>query len=174
MKSTKSAKSAITGLTVNQENFAQNLAKGYDNPTSYCMAFGNQKCSRKVLMEKSLKLAKSHGVLNYTEQLREETRARGVIERDWIVDKLKELADVGMERTQVVSVKREKTKGSGDWVQVEEERWLEKHIDASSANSALDKLIKMGGLYAAEKVETEHKVKGKFILNLKRRTDESA
>ena len=168
----KSTRSAITGLTVNEENFAQYLAKGYDNPTAYTKAFGAQTCTRKSLMEKALRLAKKNKVCNYIEQLRAETRARGAIDRDEIVDWLKQLAEVGMERTQIVQVKRRKE--DGGMVEVEEERWLEKHIDASSANSAIDKLIKIGGLYAAEKIETEHKVKGKFILNLKQRTDETA
>lgn len=151
----KSTKSAINGLTIQKEAFAQELVKGYDNPTAYCLAFGNQTCSRKVLMEKSLKLAKSHAVVNYVERIREETRARGVIDRDWIVDQLKELASVGMERTQVLSVKRKQN--DGEWTETVEEKWLEKHIDAASANSAMDKLIKMGGLYAAEKIETREK-----------------
>ena len=167
----KTKKSVITGLTVNEENFAQMIAKGHDLYTSHCAVFGVGTATRKSKQEMAARLANKNKIVSYIERLREETRARGAIDRDWIVDRLKELTEVGMERTQVVSVKREKTKGSGDWVQVEEERWLEKHIDAASANSALDKLIKMGGLYAAEKVETEHKVKGKFVLNLKQRTD---
>ena len=167
----KSTKSAITGLTLKREHFAQYLAKGYDNPTAYVKAFGAQTCSRTVLCAKALKIASSHAVVSYVEHIRAETRARGAIDRDEIVDWLKQLAEVGMERTQIVQVKRRKE--DGGMVEVEEERWLEKHIDAASANSAIDKLIKMGGLYAAEKVETEHKVKGKFILNLRQRTDDA-
>ena len=169
----KSTKSAITGLTLKKEHFAQYLAKGYDNPTAYTKAFGAQTCSRTVLCAKALKVATSHAVVSYVEAIRAETRARGVIERDEIVGWLRDIALVGMERKQVRKVRTTKMKDTLEVVETEEIEYLEALVDSSGANSAIDKMIKMGGLYAAEKIETEHKVKGKFILNLKQRTDES-
>jgi len=153
----KSTKSVITGLTVNQENFAQYLAKGYDNPTAYTKAFGLQTCTRKSLLAKAHRIANKREVLQYIEQLRDETRARGAIDRDEMIDWLKNIAEFGM-GTQRRSNKYD------TWEEMK---------DSSGANSAIDKILKIGGLYAAEKIETEHKVKGKFILNLKQRTDAS-
>ncbi len=135
----KSTKSAITGLTTNEEAFAENLAKGYDNTVSYAKVFGVGKCTRKTLVEKALKMAKKHNVITYLEGIKSDTRARGVIDRDEMVDWLKEIAIFGKEK---------QTRNS------KFETWQEMK-DASAANSAIDKLIKMGGLYAAEKVETE-------------------
>ncbi|RKY70854.1 MAG: hypothetical protein DRP97_03030 [Candidatus Latescibacterota bacterium] len=100
-------------------------------------------------------MAKRHNVIAYIERLKAETRARGVIDRDEILGWLKEIAMFGKE-TQTRSNKFD------SWEEMK---------DGSSANSAIDKMIKMGGLYAAEKIETEHKVKGKFVLNLRARTD---
>lgn len=171
----KSSKSAITGLTTNEEAFTQLLAKGQDSYTSHCTVFGVGTAKRKSKVEMATRLAKKVNVAAYLERLKEEARARGVIDRDEIMGWLRTIATVGMEREQVRKVKITKTRDRGTNEILETEReeieYLEKLVDSSGANSAIDKMIKMGGLYAAEKTETEVKVKGRFVLNLKDRTD---
>jgi len=152
----KSRKSVITGLTANEEAFAELLAKGYDSYTAHCTVFGVGTAKRKSKVEMATRLAKKDNITSYLERLREETRARGVIDRDWILQKLTLLADFG-------TGKQSKYDKDGNL--------LESFIDSNAANSALDKMIKMGGFYAAEKIETETRVKGKFVLNLRTRTD---
>lgn len=152
----KSSKSAITGLTTNEEAFAQLLAKGHNSYTSHCTVFGVGTAKRKSKVEMATRLAKKVNVVAYLERLKEETRARGVIDRDWIMEKLTLMADFGTEKQQKIDKMGNVT---------------QEFIDSGAANSAIDKIIKMGGLYAAEKIETEVQVKGRFVLNLKDRTD---
>ena len=56
----KSTKSAITGLTANEEKFTELLAKGYDNVTCYTEVFGVGTCSRTTLVKKAYNIAKKH------------------------------------------------------------------------------------------------------------------
>ena len=155
MKSTKSTKSVITGLTVKEEAYAQLLAKGHNKYVAHCTVFGVGAGTKKSKTEMAAKLAKKPNLVSYMERIHEETRARGVIDRDEIMGWLREIAEFGKS-------KRVRSSKFETW---------EEMADSSAANSAIDKMIKMGGLYAAEKVETEHKVKGRFILNLNERTD---
>jgi len=174
----KSKKSAITGLTVNEENFSQGLADGMTNYDAYVDKIGVGKASEKTIRERASRLANKYNIIARVEQLTREQAERSAINRDWIVDKLKEITEVGTERSQIINIKT-KTKSYRDTLEIietktVEEEHLEKMVDASAANAALDKLIKMGGLYAAEKIETEIRAKGKFILNLRDRTDKTA
>lgn len=151
-----SSKNAITGLTVKQENFTVLLSTGVDQTQAYIEAFGAGNYSEKGLKEKASRLKGQPAVKFRHDTLMREAAARSNIDRDEIVGWLKEIAIFG-KQTQTRFTKE----GSYDELK-----------DGSSANSAIDKLIKMQGLYAAEKIETEIKAKGKFILNLKTRTDE--
>ena len=164
------ARSQITGLNVKEEAFAQGLAKGLNQAQAYNEAYGVGTRKPKSTDEKASKLKTK--VQSRVAQLIRETAERSTIKRDEIVDWLKTIAEVGMERVQIVDTKT--TFENGRTVERVEERHLDKLVDASGANSAIEKLIKMQGLFAAEKVETEVKTKGKFVLNLNERTDKNA
>lgn len=164
-------RSAITGLTANEEVFTQLLVDGLKNTPAYIESHGVGKASKKTITEKASRLAGKYNVKARFEQLTREQAERSAIKRDWIVDKLKDIVEVGTERSQVVETKTRKNRESLEVVETIEERWLEKMVDSGGANMALDKLIKLEGLYAAEKSETEIRTRGKFVLNLRDRTD---
>lgn len=167
----KSKRSIITGLTDNEEKLCQCLADGMSNYDAFVDSHGVGKANKKTITERASRACNKYNVVARYEQLKREQAERSAIKRDWIVDKLKEIVEVGTERSVLFEVKTKREHGSREVVETVEERSLEKMVDASNANSSLDKLIRMGGLYAAEKVETEFKTKGKFILNLHPRTD---
>lgn len=167
----KMKRSAITGLTAKEEVFVQLLVDGLKNKQAYIESHGVGNASEKTITEKASRLAAKYNIKARFEQLTREQAERSAISRDWIVDKLKTIVEVGTERERVFTLKREKEKGSQVWVETEETRELDKLVDSGGANQALDKLIKLDGLYAAEKSETEIKTKGKFVLNLRDRTD---
>jgi len=167
----KMKRSAITGLNPKEEKFVQCLTDGLKNTEAYIESHGVGQATQKTITEKASRLAKKYNVKARFEQLTREQGERSAISRDWIVDKLKNIVEVGTERERVFTLKREKEKGSGVWFEVEHTRELDKLVDSGGANQALDKLIKLEGLYAAEKTETEIRARGKFVLNLKDRTD---
>jgi len=168
---TKSKRSIVTGLTVNEEVMAQLIADGHSNYDAYIQSHGAGKASKKTNTERASRVSGRYNIATRVEILRAAQAERSAINRDWIVDKLKTIIEVGVERSIMVEVKTTRPQ-TGEYSEIIEERSLEKLVDSSGANAALDKMIKMGGLYAAEKFEGEVKTKGKFILNLQPRTDQ--
>ena len=168
-------RSVITGLNAKEEKFVQLLVDGLKNKKAYEESHGVGKASSKTITEKASRLAGRYNIKARFEQLTREQGVRCAINRDWIVDKLKSIVDVGTERTQIIKTKTKTSKNRGTLELIETETVREEHlesmVDSGGANMALDKLIKLEGLYAAEKSETEVKVKGKFVLNLRDRTD---
>jgi exonuclease I len=163
-KRNRSKRSIVTGLNAQEEEFCQLVVDGYTNKEAYIKSHGVGNAKPKTITEKASRLSRTYNVEARIEILRKEQAERSAIKRDWIVDKLKEIVEVGTERTQVTEVK---SKGKDEVVI----KYLEKMVDSAGANSSLDKLIRMAGFYAAEKSETEVKTRGKYVLNLQPRTD---
>ena len=165
----KEKKDITTGLSVKEEKFARLVANGSKLVDAYALVYNASK-TRKLMTEYAYKLSKKYAVALRIEMLIEEDRERYSIKKDWIVDKLKLIAEVGTEREQVEEIKITKGRGSSTQItHTTETRRLEKLVDSAGANSAIDKLIKMAGLYAAEKVEET--TKKKFVIEYKEITN---
>lgn len=140
-------KSIVTGLKYKEEVFVQMVLAGVHQNQAFVDShhMKDVKTTWKNTIARASALINKDAVIQRMETLKKEMNERYKINQDYIVDSLKTIVDVGIERP---------VEGAGV-------------IDSMGANSALDKLTKIAGLYAPDKSQQEVVTHGKFVLNLK-------
>ena len=140
-------KSVVTGLKYEEEVFVHMIVDGIHQNQAFFDShkMEDKKTTNKNIMNRASKLINNNAVKQRIESLKKEMEERYKINRDYIVDSLKTIVDVGIERP---------IEGAAV-------------IDSMGANSALDKLTKIAGLYAPDKSQQAVVTHGKFVLNLK-------